>query len=57
MARGLVGLAQGLGLDTIAEGIETKEQAELLTEQGWAKGQGFLFGAARAPDAVATTHI
>ena len=46
-----------MGLDTIAEGIETKEQAELLTEQGWAKGQGFLFGAARAPDAVATTHI
>lgn len=56
LARGLVGLAHGLGLDTIAEGIETKEQAELLADQGWAKGQGFLFGAARAPDAVAATH-
>lgn len=46
LALGLAGLAAGLGLDTIAEGVETPQQAQLLVEQGWQMGQGLLFGAA-----------
>ena len=44
LALGLVGLARGLGLGTIAEGVETAEQAEVLAEQGWEHGQGWLYG-------------
>ncbi len=44
LASGLSGLAAGLGLMSIAEGIETPEQAAILVEQGWTHGQGYLFG-------------
>ncbi|HRY09700.1 MAG: EAL domain-containing protein [Actinobacteria bacterium] len=44
LAEGLAGLARGLDLISVAEGIETEEQAKLLTEQGWTHGQGYLFG-------------
>lgn len=40
----ILGLAQGLGIDVIAEGVETEQQADLLAEMGCSKGQGFLFG-------------
>ena len=46
LAQGLVGLAEGLGLMTIAEGVETAEQANILQAQGWQMGQGWLFGKA-----------
>ncbi|MBJ7551123.1 GGDEF domain-containing response regulator [Marinomonas ostreistagni] len=36
-------LAEGLGLDLVAEGIETAEQAAALSAQGCHNGQGFLF--------------
>lgn len=49
LVRGIAGLADGLGLETIAEGIETAEQAELLRQAGWHIGQGYLFGRPR-PD-------
>jgi diguanylate cyclase (GGDEF)-like protein len=44
LAQALAGLAGGLGLDTVAEGIETAEEATLLQAQGWRHGQGWLFG-------------
>lgn len=44
LAQGLVGLAQGLGLATIAEGVETQREADLLAAQGWELAQGWLFG-------------
>lgn len=44
LARGLAGLALGLHLQTIAEGVETEDQARLLAEQGWLFGQGYRFG-------------
>lgn len=46
LARALVGMAQGLGLETVAEGVETHMQARLLREQGWQNGQGWLYGKA-----------
>ncbi|MEI8083330.1 MAG: GGDEF domain-containing phosphodiesterase, partial [Actinomycetes bacterium] len=54
LTNGLVGLAHGLGLATIAEGIETRRQANILIAQGWTMGQGWLYGkAAPAPGASA----
>jgi diguanylate cyclase (GGDEF)-like protein/PAS domain S-box-containing protein len=44
LAQALVGLAEGLELDTVAEGIETEEQAAILIDQGWKHGQGWLYG-------------
>ncbi|MFZ0158294.1 MAG: EAL domain-containing protein [Kineosporiaceae bacterium] len=40
----LTGLAQGLGVDLVAEGVETEHQAELLTGIGCLHAQGYLFG-------------
>ncbi|MEI8081886.1 MAG: EAL domain-containing protein [Actinomycetes bacterium] len=44
LAQGLAGLADGLGLDTVAEGVETQAQAAILRAQGWRHGQGWLYG-------------
>jgi PAS domain S-box-containing protein len=53
----IVGLGQSLGLTTVGEGIETKEQAEVLLSMGCELGQGWLFGrpmpVADLPSAVA----
>jgi PAS domain S-box-containing protein len=40
----VVGLGQSLGLATIAEGVQTEEQAEMLLLLGCEMGQGWLFG-------------
>jgi PAS domain S-box-containing protein len=40
----IVGLGQSLGLRTVAEGIETEEQAEILLWLGCQLGQGWLYG-------------
>lgn len=44
LVRGIAGLAQGMRLDAIAEGVETEEQAQALLDAGWTFGQGYLFG-------------
>lgn len=40
----IASMAKGLRLETIAEGIETTQQADMLREAGWEQGQGYLFG-------------
>lgn len=40
----ILGLGRSLGLDVIAEGVETYLQAKRLQEMGCAKFQGFYFG-------------
>ena len=45
LAAGVCGLVEGLDLTGIAECVETAEEAEILRQQGWAIGQGYLFGA------------
>jgi diguanylate cyclase (GGDEF)-like protein len=44
LAQALAGLAGGLGLDTVAEGVETPTEADVLHSQGWIHGQGWLYG-------------
>ena len=41
---GLISLGTGMGLDVVAEGVETREQEEWLTTHRCPYGQGFLFG-------------
>ena len=43
MLKAVIDLAAGLGLSTLAEGVETAEQAALLRELGCQKAQGFYF--------------
>jgi PAS domain S-box-containing protein len=40
----VVGLGQSLGLATVAEGIETQEQAEMILWLGCQLGQGYFYG-------------
>jgi PAS domain S-box-containing protein len=50
----VVGLGQSLGLTTIAEGIEKREQAEMLLWLGCEMGQGWLFGKPLPAEALPT---
>jgi EAL domain-containing protein (putative c-di-GMP-specific phosphodiesterase class I) len=44
LVRAIIGMADGLGFRTVAEGIETAAAAALLRGWGCAEGQGYLFG-------------
>jgi PAS domain S-box-containing protein len=44
IAAAVVGLGQSLGLRTVAEGVETRNQAEMLLWLGCDEAQGWLYG-------------
>jgi len=46
LARAILSLAEALGLDTVAEGIEVEAQREILLGLGCRTGQGYVFGKA-----------
>ena len=52
IARMVLQLASQLGLQTIAEGIETEAQRQVLCELGCDEGQGYLFSRPLAADAL-----
>ncbi|WP_348268130.1 EAL domain-containing protein [Edaphobacter paludis] len=46
----IIGLGHSLGLTTVAEGIETKDKADMLVRLGCDIGQGWLYGPPVPPD-------
>ncbi|MEZ5115319.1 MAG: EAL domain-containing protein [Candidatus Nanopelagicales bacterium] len=44
LAEGIASLAEGMGLHTVAEGIETVEHARVMRAAGWRAGQGWYLG-------------
>jgi EAL domain-containing protein (putative c-di-GMP-specific phosphodiesterase class I) len=55
IVRTIIELARVMGMDVVAEGIETREQYRLLLQLGCRFGQGFLF--ARPLSAEAVTEL
>src|SRR5450830_741406 len=53
VSRALGAMARELKMITIAEGIETPEQADYLRRCGWRYGQGWLFSDAQPEEALA----
>lgn len=43
IVRAIIGMADALGFETIAEGVETEEQLKILKEEGCKSIQGYLF--------------
>ena len=52
IVRAILSLAQALGLDTTAEGIETNELAQTLTALGCTFGQGYVYAKPLEADAA-----
>ncbi|MFC7529362.1 putative bifunctional diguanylate cyclase/phosphodiesterase [Actinoplanes sp. GCM10030250] len=52
VARAVIQLAHALGLDTVAEGIESAEQVAALRELGYTVGQGFHLAEPMTADGV-----
>ncbi len=50
IVQAIVGLSRSLGVDTVAEGVETEEQARALQRLGCHFAQGYLFGKAMRAD-------
>ena len=48
--RAIVSLAESLGMDTTAEGVETHDDLQLIRELGVSQIQGFIFGRPGAPE-------
>jgi len=53
IVRAVVGIGQSLGMATVAEGIETKEQLARILAEGCTEAQGYLFGRPMPPEQVA----
>lgn len=53
ITKAIITLAHSLGLDVIAEGVETEEQLEILRSLGCEGGQGYLFSQPLDAEAVA----
>ncbi|HXQ32362.1 MAG TPA: EAL domain-containing protein, partial [Steroidobacteraceae bacterium] len=56
LAKAILSLADALGLDTVAEGIETESQREALVKLGCTTGQGYAFGMPMPMAELMTCH-
>lgn len=55
IVRAVVNLATSLNIESVAEGVETPRQAELLKHVGCELGQGYLFGRAVEAEVIAAS--
>jgi EAL domain-containing protein (putative c-di-GMP-specific phosphodiesterase class I) len=53
ICQAVIGIAQNLGLDLVAEGVENEAQRQFLLRVGVTIGQGFLFAPGLTPDEFA----
>ena len=53
LARAIVGMAHGLNMQVIAEGVETEAQLNLLKHYGCDEAQGYLLAKPMAPGSIA----
>lgn len=53
----VVGLAKSLQIVSVAEGVETREQADMLRIIGCTQIQGFWIGAAQSPHVIAGRNV
>jgi sensor c-di-GMP phosphodiesterase-like protein len=49
----IIAIANALGVDVIAEGVETQMQRDFLVRNGCRDGQGFLYAKALPPSTIA----
>jgi diguanylate cyclase (GGDEF)-like protein/PAS domain S-box-containing protein len=52
LARGVIAMAHGLGVEVVAEGIESLEQLSMLRRYGCDEGQGYFLGRPVVPTEV-----
>ncbi len=57
IVRATLALGRALGLTTLAEGVETPAQAELLLELGCAQAQGYYFGRPMSAEVISERLI
>lgn len=55
IVRSLVGLADDLGMDVVAQGVETQDELTLARSLGCSQVQGFIFGRPMLADAMELT--
>lgn len=53
IATAIINMSQALGMRVVAEGVETKEQLDVLAEEGCDMVQGYLFHRPLSPEAFA----
>ena len=55
LVRTIVAMGRSLGLDIVAEGVETVHQLQVLSDLGCTKAQGYLISHPVPPDAMRST--
>jgi diguanylate cyclase (GGDEF)-like protein len=50
LVEAIVGMARALGLEVLAEGVETEQQLQALASLGCTRAQGYLFSRPQPPD-------
>ena len=55
LVRTIIGMGESMGVDIVAEGVETVLQLRMLRELGCAKAQGFLISHPVPPEAMRST--